>query len=90
LDRQTPQGGALYIYLRNSKKKNISGRPIIVDQKQRIGDLAIDLIRGKDHKGAILTTTERKICFELMVLLPNKSSQTIKKGTNKPYGTLQR
>ena len=60
-------------------KKNISERPEIVDQKDRIGDWEIDLIIGKDHKGAILTATERKTCFELMVLLPNKSSKTIKK-----------
>jgi IS30 family transposase len=60
-------------------KKNISERPAIVEDKQRIGDWEIDLIIGKNHKGAILTATERKTCYELMVLLPNKSSKTIKR-----------
>ena len=31
----------------------------IVDKKERIGDLEIDLAIGKDHKGALLTINDR-------------------------------
>lgn len=60
-------------------KQNISLRPKEVDEKQRIGDWEIDLVIGKNHKGAILTATERKTNYELMVLLPSKSSKVVKK-----------
>lgn len=38
---------------------DIDQRPEIVDQKQRFGDLEIDTIIGKNHKGAILTINDR-------------------------------
>jgi len=37
----------------------IENRPIEVDQKQRFGDLEIDLVIGKDHKGALLKMIEQ-------------------------------
>lgn len=37
----------------------IGQRPKIVDQKERIGDLEMDLIIGKQHKGALLTINDR-------------------------------
>lgn len=37
----------------------IAQRPDIVDKKDRIGDLEIDTIIGKDHKGAIVTINDR-------------------------------
>ena len=37
----------------------IEQRPEIVDKKDRIGDLEIDLVIGKDHKGALLTINDR-------------------------------
>lgn len=38
---------------------DITQRPKIVDEKTRFGDLEIDTIIGKDHKGAILTINDR-------------------------------
>lgn len=38
---------------------DIENRPTIVEQKQRFGDLEIDTIIGKNHKGAILTINDR-------------------------------
>ncbi len=38
----------------------IDERPVIVDKKERIGDIEIDLVIGKHHKQAILTVVERK------------------------------
>lgn len=37
----------------------IDQRPSIVEQKERFGDLEIDTIIGKNHKGAILTINDR-------------------------------
>jgi IS30 family transposase len=37
----------------------IENRPKIVDLKQRFGDLEIDTIIGKNHKGAIVTINDR-------------------------------
>jgi IS30 family transposase len=36
----------------------IEDRPKIVDLKQRFGDLEIDTIIGKNHKGAIVTIND--------------------------------
>ncbi len=38
---------------------SIEQRPEIVDKKERIGDLEIDTIIGKNHKGAILSINDR-------------------------------
>jgi IS30 family transposase len=38
---------------------DIDQRPAIIEQKERFGDLEIDTIIGKNHKGAILTINDR-------------------------------
>jgi len=38
---------------------DISMRPAIVDQKVRFGDLELDTVIGKNHKGALLTMNDR-------------------------------
>ena len=38
---------------------DIDQRPSIVDQKQRVGDVEMDLVIGKNHKGALLTINDR-------------------------------
>jgi len=42
-----------------TNRVSIEQRPDIVDKKKRIGDLEIDTIIGKDHKGAIVTINDR-------------------------------
>ncbi|WP_373511274.1 IS30 family transposase [Persicitalea sp.] len=37
----------------------IDQRPQIVEQKQRVGDVEMDLVIGKNHKGALLTINDR-------------------------------
>ena len=37
----------------------IDQHPAIVDEKVRFGDLEIDAIVGKNHKGALLTINDR-------------------------------
>lgn len=38
---------------------DISMRPVVVEERVRFGDLEMDTIVGKDHKGAILTINDR-------------------------------
>ena len=38
---------------------DIDQRPVVVDEKIRVGDLEMDLVIGKDHKGALLTINDR-------------------------------
>jgi IS30 family transposase len=69
-------GGNLYRYLRHKlkhRKRPVSGkyviiknkisidqRPAMIDNKERFGDWEIDLIVGKENKGAMVTIVERK------------------------------
>ncbi len=69
-------GGTMYKHLRHQlkhRKRPVSGkheviknkvsienRPEIVNNKERFGDWEIDLIVGKNNKGAMLTIVERK------------------------------
>ena len=55
----------------------IDERPVIVDKKERIGDIEIDLVIGKHHKQAILTVVERKSGMAWLRKLKNKSAQGV-------------
>lgn len=57
----------------------ISQRPEIVDTKERFGDWEVDTIIGKNHKTAILTVTERKSQFELMVKTDGTKAESVRK-----------
>ncbi len=57
----------------------IGQRPEIVDNKERFGDWEVDTIIGKNHKTAILTATERKSQFELMVKTNGTKAKSIRK-----------
>jgi len=57
----------------------IDQRPDIVAAKERFGDWEVDTIIGKNHKTAILTATERKSQFELMVKTDGTKAASIKK-----------
>lgn len=79
-------GGNLYKYLRHQlkhRKRPVSGkqntikdrvsidlRSDIINNKERFGDWEIDLIIGKDQKGAIVTIVERTTAYFLMKKLP--------------------
>ena len=58
---------------------SIDDRPQIVDNKERIGDWEGDTIIGKNHKGAIVTLTERKTNFQLMKKVKSKDSKIVTK-----------
>ncbi len=59
------------------KKRNISERAEIVETRTRFGDLEIDTIIGKDHKGAILTINERMTGYLKMIKLTGKNAQEL-------------
>jgi IS30 family transposase len=69
--------------LKNGKRGIIAGRvdiekrPAIVEKKQRFGDLEIDLVIGKGHKGALLTINDRSTGLLFMDKVPSKEASVI-------------
>lgn len=57
--------------LRN--RKDITQRPEIVEKRERLGDLEIDLIIGKGHSGAMLTINDR--VSGLLILEPLRGKE---------------
>lgn len=55
----------------------IESRPLIVDEKQRIGDLEVDLVIGKNHKGALLTINDRATGVLKMAKIESKEANEI-------------
>lgn len=64
-----------------SKRIDISKRPEIVDKKQRIGDLEIDLVIGKDRDGALLTINDRATGLLFMAKVDTKEAMAIEAKT---------
>lgn len=59
----------------------IENRPKEVEEKQRFGDLEIDLVIGKDHKGALLTINDRATGMLLMKKIESKDAEIVKNAT---------
>lgn len=59
----------------------IENRPNEVEEKQRFGDLEIDLVIGKDHKGALLTINDRSTGVLLMKKIESKDAEIVKDAT---------
>jgi len=57
----------------------IDKRPKIVEKKQRIGDLEIDTVIGKNHIGALVTVVDRKSKFTLIKNVPSKQADIVTK-----------
>jgi len=55
----------------------IEERPKVVDEKVRLGDLEIDTVIGKHHKGALLTITDRVSLMEWIVKLSGKNASEL-------------
>ena len=58
-------------------RTDISQRPPEVELRERFGDLEIDLIIGKDHKGAILTINERATGMASLRKLEGKDAEQL-------------
>jgi IS30 family transposase len=53
---------------------DIDQRPAVVEQRKRFGDLEMDTIIGRKHKGAIVTINDRASGMLLMRKVPRKES----------------
>lgn len=60
---------------------DIDQRPSIVDEKSRFGDLEIDTVIGKNHKGALLTINDRATGLVWIRLLSGKEAAPLTKAT---------
>ena len=56
----------------------IDKRPKVVEQRKRLGDMEVDLMMGKKHKGAILVIMDRATLKTKLRLLKTKGSAEIK------------
>lgn len=59
-------------------KVSIENRPLIVEEKQRLGDYEVDLIIGKNHKKALLTLNDRATGMADIALLEGKNASDVK------------
>lgn len=59
----------------------IDERPVIVDDKSRVGDWEIDTIIGKNHKQAIVSIVERKSKFTILKKVPRKTAKKVTDAT---------
>lgn len=55
----------------------IENRPKIVDNRERLGDVEVDLMMGKDHKSALLVMTERTTLITTLDFLEGKDSKVV-------------
>lgn len=58
---------------------DIDKRPVVVDDKVRFGDLEIDTVIGKNHKGALLTINDRVTGLVWIRLLSGKDAGPLTK-----------
>ena len=56
---------------------SIDERPVVVDERSRIGDWELDTIIGKNHKQAIVSLTERKSRYTLIQKVTRKTADLV-------------
>ncbi|WP_415542820.1 IS30 family transposase, partial [Empedobacter stercoris] len=62
---------------------SIEKRPKVVEQRERLGDIEVDLMMGKDHKSALLVMTDRATLVTTLDKLQGKDAQNIQELINK-------
>lgn len=60
---------------------DIEQRPVIVDEKKRLGDLEIDTVIGQNHKGALLTINDRVSSMVWVAKLNGKNANELAQKT---------
>lgn len=60
---------------------SIEQRPVIVEEKSRIGDWEIDTVIGQNHKGALVTIVDRKSNFVLIKKVDTKHADGVTAAT---------
>ena len=58
----------------------IDKRPKIVSKRSRVGDIEVDLMMGKNHKGAVLVMTDRTTLQTKLKKLNSKDSTEVQNG----------
>jgi IS30 family transposase len=58
---------------------SIEQRPQIIDKRERLGDVEVDLMMGKNHKGSLLVITDRASLFTRIRKMESKKSNQIAK-----------
>ncbi|HCI52639.1 MAG TPA: IS30 family transposase [Gallionella sp.] len=58
-------------------RKSIEQRPVIVNERSRIGDWEADTVIGKNHRQAIVSIVERRSGFTLIRKVERKTSQAV-------------
>jgi len=56
---------------------DIEQRPAVVEEKQRVGDLEMDLIIGQGHRGVLLTINDRATGMLKMAILESKEAALV-------------
>jgi IS30 family transposase len=57
---------------------SIERRPKVVSKRKRLGDVEVDLMMGKNHKGALLVMTDRASLHTSLKKLKGKSSDQVR------------
>lgn len=60
---------------------SIDDRPIVVDEKSRVGDWEIDTVIGKGHSGALVTIVERVTLFTVSMRVKSKRAKEVTAAT---------
>lgn len=60
---------------------SIAERPSVVDRRERFGDLEIDTVIGKNHKGALLTINDRKTGLAIIRKLESRNALELANAT---------
>ncbi len=55
----------------------IEHRPSVVEQRERIGDIEVDLMMGSDHKSALLVMTDRATLLTMLEKLSGKEAAEV-------------
>ena len=58
-------------------RQSIEDRPVIVDQRSRLGDWELDTIIGKGHKQAIVSLTDRTARLALFAKVEKKTAEEV-------------
>jgi IS30 family transposase len=57
----------------------IEKRPKIVEKRRRLGDMEVDFMMGKNHKGAVLVVTDRATLHTRLHILKGRNSKVVSK-----------
>ena len=60
---------------------SIDDRPIVFDEKSRVGDWEIDTVIGKNHSGALVTIVERATLFTVSMGVKSKRAKEVTAAT---------